>query len=102
MSEKPYPYVFGAAIRYLVQHKRSLSLKGPQYKALCEAAQKRDVNYIRSHIEQTFVLPFKGKTYSILPELVPQYIRNGNQSPQKAAAKNIDFQTHDRAHRSAP
>jgi len=64
MSEKPYPYVFDAAIRYLVQHKRSLSLKGPQYKALCEAAQKRDVNYIRSHIEQTFVLPFKGKTYS--------------------------------------
>jgi len=64
MSEKPFPYVFDAAIHYLVQYKESLSLKGPQYKALCEAAQKRDVDYFRNHIEQTFVLPFEGKTYS--------------------------------------
>ncbi len=64
MSEKPFPYVFDAAIHYLIQHRKALSSKGPQYQALCEAAQKRDVDYFRSHIEQTFVLPFKGKTYS--------------------------------------
>ena len=63
MSEKPFPFVFEAAIQYLVRYKDELSVKGPRYKSLCDAAEKRDVRYLRKHIEQTFVLPFKGKTY---------------------------------------
>lgn len=65
MSEKPFPYVFDAAFRYVLQNKDELYEKGPQYKALCEAAQKGDVDYFRRHIEQTLVLPFKGKTYGV-------------------------------------
>jgi phosphoserine phosphatase len=64
MSEKPIPFVFEAAIQYLVRHKDQLSVKGPQYKSLCDAALKRHVRYLRKHIEQTFVLPFEGKTYA--------------------------------------
>lgn len=63
MSEKPFPFAFEAAVRYLVQHKRELSLKGSQYKALCDAAKTLDVSYLRKHMDQTFVLPFKGKSY---------------------------------------
>jgi len=63
MSEKPFPFVFEAAIRYLVQHKVELSSRGSQYKSLCDAAEKLDVGYIRKHLNQIFVLPFKGKTY---------------------------------------
>jgi len=63
ISEKPFPFVFEAAVRYLVQHKAVLSSKGSQYKALCKAAEKLDVDYLRKHVNQTFVLPFKGKTY---------------------------------------
>ena len=63
MSEKPFPFVFEAAIRYLVQHKAEISSRGPQYKALCEAAEKLDMDYLYKHISQIFVLPFKGKTY---------------------------------------
>ncbi|MCF8128649.1 MAG: haloacid dehalogenase-like hydrolase [Deltaproteobacteria bacterium] len=63
MSEKPFPYVFAATIRYLVRHKDEPALKGPQYKSLCEAAERVDVGYLHKHMEQTFVLPFEGKTY---------------------------------------
>jgi len=63
MSEKPFPFVFEATVHYLVRHKDELSLKGPEYKALCEAAEKLDVGYLRKHMDETFVLPFKGKTY---------------------------------------
>ena len=63
MSEKPFPFVFEVAVRYLVRHKGELSSKGPQYKSLCEAAEKLDIGYLRKHFNQIFVLPFKGKTY---------------------------------------
>ncbi len=63
MSEKPFPFVFEATLHYLVRHKKTLSLKGPQFKSLCDAAEKPDVAYLRKHMDQTFVLPFKGKTY---------------------------------------
>ena len=63
MSEKPFPFVFEATVHYLVRHKDELSLKGPEYKALCEAAEKLDVGYLRKHMDETFVLPFKGKSY---------------------------------------
>ena len=64
MSEKPFPFVFEATIHYLGRHKEELSLKGPEYKALCEAAEKLDVAYLRKHMNRTFVLPFRGKTYA--------------------------------------
>ena len=63
MSEKPFPFVFEAAIRYLARHKTEISSKGPQYKSLCEAAEKLDMDYLYKHFNQIFVLPFKGKTY---------------------------------------
>ena len=63
MSEKPLPFVFEASIRYLVRHKAEISSKGSQYKSLCEAAEKLDMDYLRKHINRIFVLPFKGKTY---------------------------------------
>ena len=63
MSEKPFPYVFDAAIQYILQNQEELSKKGPSYKALCDAAKRTDIDYFRNHIGQTFVLPFEGKTY---------------------------------------
>ncbi|EFK10914.1 conserved hypothetical protein [delta proteobacterium NaphS2] len=63
MSEKPFPYVFDAAIQYVLKNQEELSGKGPPYKALCDAAQRKDIDYFRNHIAQTFVLPFRGKTY---------------------------------------
>jgi len=64
MSEKPFPFVFEATIRYLVRYKTKLSSKGPRYKSLCDAAEKLDVDYLRKHVTETFVLPFKGQSYS--------------------------------------
>ncbi len=63
MSEKPFPFVFGAAVSYLVRHKEELSHKGPQYKSLCDAAETLDVAYLHDHMDRVFVLPFEGKTY---------------------------------------
>ena len=64
MSERPHAFVFDAAIRYLVLHKTELSSKGPLYKDLCEAAEKSDFKYLRNHLNETFVMPFEGKTYA--------------------------------------
>ena len=63
MSEKPFPFVFDAAIQYILQNQGELSKKGPPYNALYDAAQKKDIGYFRNHIADTFVLPFEGKTY---------------------------------------
>jgi len=88
MSEKPFPFVFEAAVRYLVQHKAEISSKGSQYKSLCEAAEKLDVAYLRKHMNQTFVLPFKGKTYEFYREwclkLFETDINPLKKRPQKA------------------
>ena len=40
MSERPFPFVFEATVQYLVRHKNELSSKGPQYRSLCEAAER--------------------------------------------------------------
>ena len=88
MSEKPFPFVFEVAVRYLVRHKAALTSKGPQYKALCEAAEKLDVGYLRKHFKQIFVLPFKGKTYEFYRnwclELFETEINPLKKRPQKA------------------
>jgi phosphoserine phosphatase len=63
LCEKPGFFALEAVIQYLTEQASELSLKGPEYKALCDAARKRDVTYLRQHIEDTFVLPFEGKTY---------------------------------------
>ncbi len=64
MSEKPFPFVFEATLRYLVRQKAALSTKGPRFKALCEAAEKMDIQYLRKNLDQTFVLPFEGKRFA--------------------------------------
>ena len=88
MSEKPFPFVFEITIQYLVRHKKELSAKGPQYKALCDAAERRDVRYLRKHVEQTFVLPFEGKTYGFFRnwclKLFETEINPLKKRPQKA------------------
>ena len=63
MSEKPFPFVFEITLQYLLRHKKELSAKGPQYKALCDAAERHDLGYLHKHVDQAFVLPFEGKTY---------------------------------------
>ena len=64
MSERPFAFVFEATLCYLVRHKAALSSKGPQFEALCEAAEKLDIKYLRKNPDQTFVLPFEGKTFA--------------------------------------
>ncbi|MCG6881328.1 MAG: haloacid dehalogenase-like hydrolase [Deltaproteobacteria bacterium] len=91
MSEKPFPYVFDAAFRYILQNKDELYEKGPQYKALCEAAQRRDVAYFRKHIAQTFALPFKEKTYGVFRNWCLNVFETQINSLKKRPQKDLIF-----------
>jgi phosphoserine phosphatase len=91
MSEKPFPFFFEATLHYLVRHKKELSLKSPQLKALCNAAEKPDVAYLRKHMNQTFVLPFKGKTYEFYREWCLRLFETEINPQKKRPQKDLIF-----------
>jgi hypothetical protein len=62
LSEKPFCFVLDATIRYLIEYASEVSLKGPEYKALCDAAKRRDLKYLRKDLDETFGLAFEGRT----------------------------------------
>ena len=91
MSEKPFPYVFDAAIQYILQNQDELSKKGPSYKALCDAAKRTDIGYFRNHIGQTFVLPFEGKTYGFFRDWCLKVFKTEINPLKKRPQKDLIF-----------
>ena len=63
LPEKPTYFVFEVAIHYIEEHYDELASKGTRYQALCEAARERDYGYLRKNLEETFFMPFEGKTH---------------------------------------
>lgn len=63
MSERPHFFALEVALRYLESHCDTLAQRGSDYTALCQAARKRDMTYLRRHIEDLFSLPFEGMTF---------------------------------------
>ncbi|HEJ83999.1 MAG TPA: haloacid dehalogenase-like hydrolase [Desulfobacteraceae bacterium] len=63
LSEKPLYFVLEATLHYLIEHASEVSAKGPEYKALCDAAMRRDLEYLRKDLDKTFSLSFEGRTF---------------------------------------
>ncbi|MFO7600797.1 MAG: HAD family hydrolase [Candidatus Desulfacyla sp.] len=63
LSEKPLYFVLDATIHYLIEYASEVSAKGPEYKALCDAAMSRDLEYLRKDLDKTFSLAFEGRTF---------------------------------------
>ena len=91
MSERPFPFVFEVAIQYIIRHKKELSVKGPRYKSLCDAAERRDVKYLRKHVEQTFALPFEGRTYGFFRDLCLRLFETEINPIKKRPQKDLIF-----------
>lgn len=91
LSEKPVFFAMEAAIRYLIEQAFDLSPKGPEYKALCDAARDRDLTYLRQHIEDTFALTFEGKSFDFFRDYCRRVFETTINSEKKRPIKDLVY-----------
>jgi len=91
LCEKPVFFALEVVIHYLMEQSAELSMKGPKFKALCEAARERDVRYLRQHIEDTFVLPFEGKTFDFFRDYCLTVFETATNSEKKRPIKELVY-----------
>jgi hypothetical protein len=91
LSEKPVYFVFDVAIHYLNEHSNDISSKGPAYKALCDAAKAHDYNYFKTHLADTFALPFEGKTYTFYRDYCRHVFETAFNAEKKRPQKELVF-----------
>jgi len=91
LSEKPVFFATEAAIRYLIEQAFDLSPKGPEYKALCDAARDRDLTYLRQHVEDTFVLTFEGKSFDFFRDYCRKVFETTVNSEKKRPLKELVY-----------
>lgn len=91
MSEKPNYFVFEVAIHYLNAHCDEISVKGPAYSNLCNAAKHHDYKYFRTHLADAFVLPFEGKTYTFYRDYCRHVFETAINPVKKRLQKEMVF-----------
>jgi len=89
LSEKPNYFVYDVAIHYLNEHGDEISEKGPEYKALCDAARNHDYPYFWKHLADAFALPFEGKTYTFYRDYCRQVFETAINPEKKRPLKDM-------------
>lgn len=91
LYERPICFVLDVVIHYLRGHASEVSLKGPEYKALYDAAVAGDLNYLRKHPDETFVLPFEGKTYDFFRDYCLKVFETAIHPEKKRPLKELVY-----------
>ena len=92
LSEKPNYFVFDVATHYLNEHSNEISVKGPAYKALCDAAKAQDYKYFKTHMVDALVLPFEGKTYTFYRDYCRHVFETAINPEKKRPQKELIIQ----------
>jgi len=92
LAERPHYFVLEVVMHYLIEYAPELSRKGPATKALCDAAEAGDIQYLRRNLEDTFVLPFEGQTYDFFRDYCLKVFETAVNSQNGKRHKDLVYQ----------